>query len=72
MLKLPAELRNRIYELVVVEDEPVNIYGFLNFNDDGTPYIRFRQPALTATCWQIRIEGKQTNESCPSYTVPGR
>ena len=57
-LTIPAELRNRIYELTIIDEEPINIYDTGNFDRDGAPFFQLGQPALAATCWQIRNESK--------------
>lgn len=44
LLDLPAELRNHIYELVLIQDGTINI---------TTPL-----PSLLSTCRQFRIEGR--------------
>jgi hypothetical protein len=51
LLTLAPELRNRIWEFALVEDEriPVNVY-----KDGGWTHVR--QPALLRTCRQIRDE----------------
>lgn len=45
-LRLPGELRNRIYEYVLVEGVPIDVIPG-----------KTRPPALLATCKTIRIEG---------------
>lgn len=52
--RLPAELRNRIYHLALVEDEPIEVTD--NFGLILKPYAPSHQPALTRTSRQIRSE----------------
>ena len=60
LLKLPAELRNRIYRLALISDEPVHIYVKLRCETVGsseystTAYTS--EPAFLATCKDIRKE----------------
>ncbi|KAK3713460.1 hypothetical protein LTR37_008418 [Vermiconidia calcicola] len=50
--KLPAELRNRIYELALPRSEVVHAaYRSAEYVEP-----RVKQPALTRTCKQIRAE----------------
>lgn len=49
LLRLPAELRNMIYTLVVTRDDPVRTL------EDGKTYP---EPELLATCRQIRQEAR--------------
>ena len=53
LLSLPAELRNRIYELAVVEPDLIKLMGFRGV---GKFEIRVAQPALTRACRQLRRE----------------
>ncbi|KAK5121489.1 hypothetical protein LTR85_005322 [Meristemomyces frigidus] len=48
LLKLPAEIRNAIYTLALVKDEPINVGYFEAF---------LREPGLLAANRQIRREG---------------
>lgn len=51
---LPAELRNPIYELLVVEDGPIRI----PYHANRTTVDRPSEPALLAVNRQIRIESR--------------
>ena len=46
LLRLPGELRNKIYEYVLVEDYPIDVFPGMT-----------QPPALLATCKTIRNEG---------------
>lgn len=55
LLSLPAELRNRIYEMVVVHQQPITMSHRRRHRLTRTP------PAITRTCQQIK------NESLPIF-----
>lgn len=55
LLELPAELRNHIYEFVVLQESRVSIFTWLPAHEEDA------QPALSLTCRQIR------NECLPVY-----
>lgn len=44
LLKLPPELRNRIYRYAIVQDEPIDV----------AETTKKKEPALLATCKEIR------------------
>lgn len=56
-LKLPGEIRNRMYRELVVADSPIHILE-LNWTKDGTGYrpALTSQPAVARTCSTIRQE----------------
>jgi hypothetical protein len=69
-LKLPPELRNRIYELVLVEEKPIQISTWaqsqkpcrpswcdLMHTLDGQLIAHLREPSVLEVCKQIRTEG---------------
>lgn len=51
LMRLPPELRNRIYDLVVIESQPITIS--IRKRRFGTP---MRPPALLHNCRQLRAE----------------
>ena len=70
LLKLPPELRNYIWELVVLRDQPINMrVGRRIWNADGTPSVCLKQPALAATCKQTRHEVLGMYYSGNSFTI---
>ena len=44
LLKLPPELRNYIYSLVLGADRYTNLWDLVDTAPNGRPYIRLRQP----------------------------
>lgn len=66
LLELPPELRNRIYELVVVRDEPVKTVIISDFQHRAC-FARLQQPRITATCQQIRQESLSIFYTCNSF-----
>ena len=62
-LELPPELRNHMYQLVVIDDDRINMRVRF-WNADGSPNVQLRQPSLAATCRQIRAEALSMFYSC--------
>lgn len=56
LFKLPAELRNAIWELVVAEDQPLHVEPPLTYRLDRADVGTVLQPPLTKTCRAIRTE----------------
>jgi len=55
--RLPPELRNRVYELVLRRPEAIEISAVLPKNEPSAEPLRLSdQPALTRTCMAIRAE----------------
>ena len=52
LLELPAEIRNRISELVVVQRSGITLFCGFNLHGDGQPH----QPALSCVNRQLRSE----------------
>ena len=65
-LRLPAELRNRIYELALINDKAYDVATRATTEDDASPVkdkvaihtqMHASEPALLYTCKEIREEG---------------
>ncbi|KAK1091356.1 hypothetical protein LTR48_006465 [Friedmanniomyces endolithicus] len=71
--RLPAELRNRFYELVLRQGSPIIICDAANDHSIheahffGTPLADSRPLALTATCKDIRSESLQLSYAINSF-----
>lgn len=73
LAKLPAELRNRVYELSLHHDKPFILTGSAR-RRKGTlvPLHKLREPyALLVTCRQIRKEATQLLYALNSFVVHG-
>lgn len=56
LLSLPRELRDQIYELALIEDQPISIYNAHEYYDHKCNHLRRLGPPLLYTCHQIRAE----------------
>ena len=76
LLALPAELRNQIYDLALIQAQPIR----LSYNDalrvghnrqpaHAELATRMRQPPLTRACRQIRSEPLKTFYGNNMFTV---
>ena len=55
-MKLPAELRNRIYDLAAVLDEPIDLRMLTYWAADGSSRTMLAEPSITAVCRLVREE----------------
>jgi len=66
LLELPPELRNHVYELVVKRDDAISMRP-LAWDSEGKPITQLTQPALSATCWEVRKEVLSLYYACNTF-----
>lgn len=58
LLKLPAEIRNHIYQLTLLEDQPIKVQS----GDNAFPH-----PGILTACKQLRKETKRMYYRCNTF-----